>query len=203
MPYTSYALLQGIRSHRIDSPVIPHDGAAGRPNACNLCHLDKSLSWTAGHLSDWYGIESPKLATDDDQIAASLLWLLRGDAAQRVITAWHFGWAPAQTASGRDWLAPFMAQLLNDPYSAVRFVAYRTLRGLPGFADFSYDYVGDLEQRAAAVQSALLRWDMLRQDQEAPAAYRELLMDNEGRLNDEEISRPQAEMNTQPIFIAE
>ena len=47
MPYTSYGLLKALRSHRIDVPSANATVAAGRPNACNLCHLDKSLGWTA------------------------------------------------------------------------------------------------------------------------------------------------------------
>ena len=27
----------------------------GRPNACNLCHLDRTLGWTEQHLVRWYG----------------------------------------------------------------------------------------------------------------------------------------------------
>ena len=43
---------------------------------------------------------------------------------------------------GRDWPAAFLLPLLDDPYAAVRYLAYRSLRELPGFRDFAYDYVG-------------------------------------------------------------
>ena len=33
----------------------------GRPNACNLCHLDRTLAWTAKHLEGWYGFAPPEL----------------------------------------------------------------------------------------------------------------------------------------------
>ena len=33
----------------------------GRPNACNLCHLDKTLAWTAEYLERWYRIPRPAL----------------------------------------------------------------------------------------------------------------------------------------------
>lgn len=50
MPHTSYALFKGIRSHRIDSPSAANEVRTGRPNACNLCHLDRTLEWTADKL---------------------------------------------------------------------------------------------------------------------------------------------------------
>lgn len=55
MPYTVYGLLKGIRNHRIDSPRLTgKTGGSERPGACNLCHLDRSLGWTAQQLERWY-----------------------------------------------------------------------------------------------------------------------------------------------------
>jgi hypothetical protein len=48
MPYTTYGLLKTIRSHQISSPSVAASLQTGRPNACNLCHLDRTLAWTAG-----------------------------------------------------------------------------------------------------------------------------------------------------------
>ena len=47
MPYTTYGLLKTLRSHQISSPSVATSVSTGRPNACNLCHLDKTLKWTA------------------------------------------------------------------------------------------------------------------------------------------------------------
>ena len=41
MPNTTYGLLMLTRSHRIDSPALER---GDRPNACNLCHIDRSLA---------------------------------------------------------------------------------------------------------------------------------------------------------------
>jgi len=54
MPHTSYGLLKGIRSHQINSPTVKASLATGRPNACNLCHLDKTLAWSGQKLNEWY-----------------------------------------------------------------------------------------------------------------------------------------------------
>jgi hypothetical protein len=146
MPYTTYGLLKAERSHQISNPTVAESVQAERPNACNLCHLDKTLAWTSEYLEQWY--ETPQVPLDQDQrtIAASLLWLLRGDAGQRALAAWSMGWEPAQRASGTTWMAPFLSVLLNDPYDAVRFIAYRSLRSQPGFAGFRYDFIAPAER---------------------------------------------------------
>ena len=110
-------LLKSIRSHYIDSPDAEQSSSVGRPNACNLCHLDKSHEWTANYLSEWYGYPAADLPAEDSSTAASLLQLLGGDAGQRALIASHMGWTPAQEASGTGWFAPFLAELLNDDYS--------------------------------------------------------------------------------------
>lgn len=131
MPYTNYALFKATRSHRITSPVVRTIQHKSRPNACNLCHLDQTLSWTAQHLTDWYGISSPDLAADEKQYPAWALWSLRGDAGQRVVAAWHARWTQAQQVSGSDWMRPVLEQLTQDPYAAVRQVASASLDRLP------------------------------------------------------------------------
>jgi cytochrome c554/c'-like protein len=159
MPYTSYGLLKTIRSHQISSPSVAATVTTGRPNACNLCHLDKSLGWTSGYLEQWYGMPKlPVLGDDDESIAASVLWVLRGDAAERVIAAQAMGWQPAQRVSGTGWMPFYLAQLLNDPYDAVRFVAYRTLRALPGFDRLDYDFVAAPRQRFDAQLRTIDLW---------------------------------------------
>jgi Cytochrome c552/Cytochrome c554 and c-prime len=133
MPYTTYGLLKTIRSHQISNPSVRASLDTGRPNACNLCHLDKTLAWTAAYLERWYRTPQPTLDDDERAVAASLVWLLKGDAGQRAIVAQSMGWAPAQQASGTGWLTPYLALLQKDPYDAVRLIATRSLTTLPGF----------------------------------------------------------------------
>ncbi len=158
MPRTTYALFTAIRSHQIDSPDLAGSVTHGVPNACNLCHLDKTLAWTQAHLADWYGYEKHKMSTEQEKVSAALVWMLKGDAAQRVITAWHVGWKPAQETSGANWLAPFVARLLNDPYGVVRYVSVRSLKTLPNFEEFKYDFLAPPEQRAASANAVVREW---------------------------------------------
>ncbi len=158
MPRTTYGLFTAMRSHRIDSPSLTASLASGRPNACNLCHLDRTLAWTDDYLREWYEAPPAPLGPDERSVAAAPLWMLRGDAAERTIVAWHLGWEGAREASGEDWMPPFLAQLLTDPYAATRQVAYRSLKSLDGYADFSYDYVGSAVVRGGQADQLVGRW---------------------------------------------
>jgi predicted CXXCH cytochrome family protein len=124
MPKTSYALLSAVRSHRIESPSAASTLATGKPNACNLCHLDRSLAWTADRLREWFGAAPLEAPGERAQLPEGAYGALSGDAAVRVLVADALGSAEAPVA------APFRAQLLRelraDPYAAVRFVASRS-----------------------------------------------------------------------------
>ena len=150
MPHTTYALFSAIRSHQISRPDLAGSVQYGVPNACNLCHLDQTLAWTQRYLVEWYGYEPLPMTIEQSQIAASLVWMLKGNAAQRVITAWHTGWAPAQAAAGDDWMAPFVSRLLDDPYGVVRYVAEHALRRQPGLGDLEFDFLASPANLTAA-----------------------------------------------------
>jgi predicted CXXCH cytochrome family protein len=186
MPHTSYGLMKGIRAHTVTNPSVEESTRHGRPNACNLCHLDQTLEWTGEHLTSWYGQPRPELDEEQQDISAALLWLLRGDAGQRALTAWHFGWEPARQASGTEWMAPFLAELLVDPYAAVRYIAHHSLIKSDGFEELSYDYIGPLKERATARRETLERWNTqsppIDQEKTGP-----LLMNQEGVLLDEAV----------------
>jgi hypothetical protein len=157
MPPTTYALFKAIRSHRIDSPSVQRSQSAGRPNACNLCHLERSLAWTQTYLESWYGAPKVELDSDVSRIAASARDALRGDAAVRVISAAALGWKPALDASSTGYPVQVLAELLVDPYSAVRFVAGRSLRAQPGYADVDYDFLAPPQQRERVRQTVHTR----------------------------------------------
>jgi hypothetical protein len=202
MPYTTYGILKAARSHQIHSPNVAQSQATGRPNACAQCHQDKTLGWAADNLTSWYKQPKPKLSADEEQIAASVLGALRGDAGQRAITAWSFGWPAAHQASGTNWQAPYLAQLLDDPYDAVRFVAHRSLKRLPGFADFEYDFIGPPSARTAAVPRARTVWEQARTGGNRPFAP-QTLIDLTGHVRDADLQRLLKLRDDRPIDIAE
>ena len=201
MPYTTYGLLKALRSHTISNPSASETTETRRPNACNLCHLDQTLAWTAERLNEWYDTPLPQLSEDEERVAASLLWVLRGNAGLRAIVAWNMGWQPAQETSDTSWMVPHLAELLNDPYDAVRYIAYRSLRSLPQFANFEYDFLADQEQRIETVLPVILNWRSNRQtmDRRDP----ELLFDVDGNLWLDVMRRLFDQRDTSPLFLRE
>ena len=184
MPHTTLGLMKAMRSHTIDSPSAATTVETGRPNACNLCHLDKPLAWTAKHLEQWYNIPAPKLSEQEKEVASSIRWILKGDAGQRAIAGWHFGWEPARQASGTQWMAPYLAELLTDTYDVVRFIGYHSLKELPGFSDFSYDFVGSEEAQQLARDKALELW--ITSGNKASSSNA-LLINEQSELKEEEV----------------
>ncbi len=199
MPYTTYGILKAIRSHQIDTPTVQASLQTGRPNACNQCHLDKTLDWAASRLEEWYDVPRPKLSREERSVAASLLWLLRGDAGQRALMAWSLGWDSARQASGSDWMPPFLGQLLEDPYDAVRFIAARSLRRSEAFADWSYEFFGPTEVRAAAHREVLERWQRLPHGADRPAG----LIDANGAVNRDLQERLLGQRDDRVVSLAE
>lgn len=158
MPHTTYSLLGGIRQHQIDSPRVDNTVRTGRPNACNLCHLDRSLAWTRDRLAEWYQHPRTDLPEASGRVSAVAELLLSGDAGQRALAAWHLAWEPATRISGTDWQGPLLAHTLRDPYAAVRLVAHRSLRALPGFAGLAPAPLDTVEQQKRAADEVGARW---------------------------------------------
>lgn len=220
MPRTTYALFKTIRSHRITVPVAdPTPGAA--LNACALCHQDRSLDWTSRELAAWSApsagsaaVGPADLASQADTVghpswSALAVAALSGDAAARVIAASELGALPAREVSGASWQAQVLVEALDDPYAAVRFVALRSLRSFPGFADLDFDFVApqasrierqavartraaDIARRARATRATLERTD---------AAA--LPIDADGLIRRDVIARLISERDERPIRIAE
>ncbi len=202
MPRTTWGLLGAMRAHRITSPNAAEGVDTGRPNACNLCHLDKSVSAVAEALHAWYGQPLPSGPQPAPQampsdVAAAVVWTLRGDGVQRAIAAWHLGWPTAIATSDAWWAPVVLARALNDPYAAVRYTAWRSLRAHEGFTDFSFDYAGDGAAHDAA-RARVLQTFAQPAGRSAPAA---LILESGpdlGRLGALEVLR-----DTRPVSVNE
>ena len=84
-------------------------------------------------------------------------------------------------------MVPHLSELLNDPYEAVRYIAYRSLRSLPSYAEFDYDYLAQQPERVEKVVPILQAWRasvVASQRQEA-----ELLIDANGNLQTDVMRR--------------
>jgi len=202
MPRTTFGLLHAMRSHQVSSPTVQESIAYGRPNACNLCHLDQTLAWTAQNLHAWYNQPVPELSQDDQTIAAAVQWILKGDAGQRALIAWGMGWGDAQRTTGHEWVYPYLIYTLTDSYAAVRFDAWKSLRTLPGFSNFAFTYTAPDHMLDEAASRAYEKW--LREVRNVNEVYRpETAIDSNGRFRQDVFQRLRSERDEKPVFLAE
>jgi hypothetical protein len=118
MPRVTMGIDRYVRTHRISSPTDAGMLRAAAPNACNLCHLDRTLQWTVDELAARHDI---RLGTRgwqalDDNVGET--WLASPEPAVRLVAAMAYARAPSRElrrASLRRLL-----QGLDDPLAYVR-----------------------------------------------------------------------------------
>ncbi len=154
-------------------------------------------------LVDWYDQAPVELDGEQRGVASGVLAALRGNAAQRAVAAWHMGWPPARQASGSDWLAPYLGHALADPYSCVRYIAQRSLRRLPGFGGFAYDFVGPAEDRSRARETAIGQWMGAMRAGRLDRTGPQILIDESGELDLETLTRLSRRRNDRPVDLRE
>lgn len=202
MPHTTYGLFSAIRSHKITSPNVAATLATGRPTACNLCHLDETIEWTANNLKAWYNHSLPELNEQDKSFSAAGLLMLKGDAAQRVMTAWSAGWQPAHEASGVEWLPPLLAPLFDDPSPVVRLVASRSLWAIDPTYVADFDYVAPSATRRSVVQAIVAKWKEIPRDRLQRLPPR-VFIEPDGDLDEETVRRFLADRDDRGLFVQE
>lgn len=161
-----YSLMTTHRSHRIQTPDLESSIGTGKPHACNLCHLDKSLGWTRDQLARWPNgkrIAVGKLSAEEESLSSAVLVLARGDARSRVVVAGAFSNPAARQASGTDWPGSMLTRLLEqERYPAVRYLAHRGLVAAHGAAAAGpYDYLATPTERGKQLGALRERFDAM------------------------------------------
>lgn len=208
MPHTTFGVMKAMRSHRVQTPKIVTQKESDQPNACNLCHLDQTLAWSAEKMEQWYGQPRPTLTDDEIKIAAGALWLLKGDAVQRAVATWHAQWSPALTAATKEWLTPYLAQLLTDDYAVVRYLAGKALDPQLQKLDQKFDYVGAPELLRTASQQVRSQWSKsvapAADDEASRQQFERVLLDPlTGQLDEAPFKRLLQQQNKRPLFLPE
>jgi hypothetical protein len=103
------------RTHRISSPSDPTMLAAGAPNACNLCHLDRSIAWTVRELDRGWDVHLAPDATwrasyGDLEAPLGPGWLASPSGQIRITAAAAYARSPFGRA-----VLPSLELLLEDP----------------------------------------------------------------------------------------
>ncbi len=128
MPHLNEGMQDVVRTHTIFSPTQPAMIAAGQPNACNLCHLDKPIDWTLEYLQSWYGrtyaeADIRKYYPSREEAVGSM-WLKHSHPATRLTAVAAFA------RQGARWGLPEMLPLLNDAYLLNRQFAQTSIEDL-------------------------------------------------------------------------
>jgi hypothetical protein len=90
--------------------------------------------------------------------------------------------------------------MLTDPYEAVRYIAHRSLRQLPGYEGFTYDFVASHDERDARAAVVFLRW---LNTGGSPAQLAALLGNADGAPDSGTMARLRANRDHTPITIRE
>jgi hypothetical protein len=129
MPRQVLGLDAVVRTHRVGLPVQESLAAKGLANACNLCHLDQSLSWTLRELDRGWGRKVKVEGNGDRDRPMGDVWLTGEDTGMRMVAGQSYARSPLGKAK-----LPDLVRALNDPEPVNRVFAARAVgqvRGVP------------------------------------------------------------------------
>ncbi len=128
MPRIVHGLAGTLRSHHISSPTDPRMLAGDQPNACNLCHLDRSLQWTLDALATRWN-KRPALDPAFTPKAEPLgpVWLRHAEPVVRQVAAAAYARSPL----GKAALAQVLP-ILNDPSPPNRMLGVLDVEAILG-----------------------------------------------------------------------
>ncbi|MEE2903348.1 MAG: tetratricopeptide repeat protein [Myxococcota bacterium] len=143
MPRIVHGLSDMVRSHTISSPTDERMFAKNAPNACNICHLDKSVNWTIDNLQKLWGV---KVSLEDSWLPAyggsfdypvGALWLNHSAPMMRQVALDAY----SRTSSIGDALRKELIKTLNDSVPANRLMGMPAVERILGrkipFSEYS------------------------------------------------------------------
>jgi predicted CXXCH cytochrome family protein len=149
MPEVVYGIQTFHKTHKITVPDPQLTIDKNVPNACNQCHVDKSVNWTIDQAKTLWPNRYKVLDASPDpqfQIAESIRGLFAGDALTRAMMA------DALTKhADLNWAEPFLIESFGDDnYPIVR---YFTANGLLAthVSIAKPDYLADANVRAQQI----------------------------------------------------
>lgn len=152
MPRINEGLQDIVRTHLIYSPNESTMIEANEPNACNLCHTDKPITWTLKYLEEWYGSTYNKKSVDfsypDKDRPVAVGWLKSRREPVRMVGL------DCLVRTGATWALKDLLEALDDPHLLNRQFARRSLEKLLDrrFEDFGYRFYMTPEERREPLQ---------------------------------------------------
>ena len=149
------------RTHRIASPTDPQILSTGMPNACNLCHLDKSLAWTHSEIKKIWNKSVPMSRSLTKQFGPQLntpvgdAWLTHPVPLVRLVAADAY----TRTNFGKDKL-PTLIAMLAESNAYNRYGYLQAIEKILGhkIGEDEYTITGPENLRARQVQNLLTKY---------------------------------------------
>jgi predicted CXXCH cytochrome family protein len=146
MPRIVYGVLDLHRSHRIEIPDPGRAAAAGRPDACTGCHVERTAAWAEASARGFWGDARFPSGAPVPAGTSPFEALFGGPPVARAVAADALGRAPGADGDIRARrVGALLDVMARDHYPAVRHLAWRSLRRLvapdasPGVG-FAADY---------------------------------------------------------------
>ncbi|MEW6129869.1 MAG: cytochrome c3 family protein [Acidobacteriota bacterium] len=161
MPRVVYGVMSIHPTHDITVPNPQLTISQSLPNACNQCHLDKSVNWAIAQSRSLWQTKFFNLENHPDKqfdIPEGVRGLFSGDALTRGLMAESLGGGGNPHIDWR-WSAPYLVEALTDNYPIVRYFAANGLakineQYLKNAGLEKPDYLGS----QAMLQNSLLQW---------------------------------------------
>jgi len=159
MPKVTFGVMDAHRTHDISIPRPGDTFVLGKPNACNQCHLDKSVNWAIRESSRLWpkssaiGMVGPGQFNEPEAARA----IAAGDALVRGLTARALGGMNTNEAS-IDFAGPLLMQAMRDRYPIVRYFAANGLAAVDPKLP-KPDYLAAPAAREASVNAWTNRFD--------------------------------------------
>ncbi len=153
MPKVVYGVMSFHPTHDITVPDPQLTATQSVPNACNQCHLDKSVNWSITEAKRLWPARFSTIQTSTDaqfDKPEGPRSLFAGDALMRALAADALSGNGPQPPDP-DWAMPFLIEALEDNYPIVRFFAGLGLSKQP-WITVRPDYLASREQRAATIR---------------------------------------------------
>jgi predicted CXXCH cytochrome family protein len=125
MPRVVYGVMAVHPTHDITVPNPQLTATQAVPNACNQCHLDRSVNWAIAESKKlWPGRFAFVEMSGDQQfnIAEGARALFAGDALTRALAAEALG-GGLSAKTDTSWTTPFLLEAFDDNYPIVRYFA--------------------------------------------------------------------------------
>jgi hypothetical protein len=115
MPKLVMGIDRVVRTHRISSPTNAAIVTSGGVNACNLCHVDRSLQWTLDELRSRWDVDLAATNARDADVPMGERWLASKEPALRLLAADALAHSSIAKLS-----LPSLEKQLHDPVPHIR-----------------------------------------------------------------------------------